>query len=237
MNKINKDIKDVNNVNDIVTFKQEINDLITECLKSENEDRMRLLSQMMTYFVRMKNVYSCCQSDDDDKVDDDTEDNFLSDESDTDYTKIMENRVYSSQYNSTRNYITNDNLDSVNNEIEKKITKKLLGINDMNDGIDVIDVIDYNRNNFYDISDNNLMDDNSVDQMNYLLANNENSDHGSNDNSNDNNNENSNHVDDENTHDVIQNNTKKTLKEFVAESYIEIIDKDQPIDYNEPTID
>jgi len=199
---------------EIIKFKQEVNDTIDNCIniirtgKPDDDNQLRLLTQVTTYYDRMKILYANQhgESDDDDK--------FISDESDNeDYSKIMENRVFANPNN-----VRDDNLD----KDEMKIRNQVLGLN--------FNISYQELNNLNDMNDMSQIfngDDTSVDPNIY----------DANENNVENNEENNEESDeDDQNNDPIINNTKKTLKLFVPEPDVEIINGDTMVDYDEPSI-
>ena len=207
-----------NEIADLVKFKQDINDLVDRCIEfvkeerknKDNSDMMRLITQVMTYYERMKVVYSNVQSEDDD------DDALISEDSDTDFTNIMADRVYCNPHN-----INDDDARTFRQENEMR--RKLLGLN-------------YDGYNEFDRTDDTSVDPTIYDDTNSTTWGQSPTDH----------------VPDEISEEeeqnldacergersanenFVMNNQKKTLKDFVEETDIELINEN--IDYEEPPI-
>ncbi|XWV26639.1 hypothetical protein QJ857_gp0422 [Tupanvirus soda lake] len=197
---------------DIIRFKQEINKTIDDYLNIVNTNAPddnhleKVIKQMMTYFDRMRSVYSSQQENDDD---DDDNDEFISEDNDDDYTNIMEGRIYSN---------TNNFRDPELALMENQLQRKLLGLN-----------YDLSYRDFSSLDHMGTIEDNSVDPTFYDNTNEINT---TEDDTND-----SNDDDDEEPGDCIVNNTKKTVKIFVSEPDIELVDENIVVDYNDPSIE
>lgn len=150
-------------------FKQEINEKIDTYISDLQKNstgkinNKRLLTHVVTYYERMKNIYECQKESDDENDDknnpfmDDESDTVLSDTDDNDYAKIFENKIY------------------VNNssQREKEIRDKILGMDNTSN-----DDKFYNRLNrtiltqTQNIGDKNIVEngDSSVDENMYSLG-------------------------------------------------------------------
>ncbi|XWV25663.1 putative ORFan [Tupanvirus deep ocean] len=194
------------NIADIIRFKQQINETIDEYLNivntnaSDNNHLEKVIKQMISYFDRMKSVYSSQQEDDDE------DDEFISEDNDDDYTNIMEGRIYSNMNN-----IRDPELSLMENQLQRK----LLGLNS-----------DLGYREFSSLEDMGTIEDNSVDPTFYDSTNETNT--ADSDNNDD---------DDDEPGDCIVNNTRKTVKIFVSEPDIELVDENIVVDYNDPSIE
>lgn len=191
---------------DIIRFKQEINELMDECIdilknnQSENCGQLHLMRNTINYYDRMKAFYSSKQSDDDDDV-------LINDSLDeTDYTYFMKDRV-SFNHNNLMSYKISER------EIKNSMcyTNTSLSYNEF-DQTDDLDYFDDSSADspFYDIFNSNMEneDDNAIEEE-----------------------------DDEEPGDPTVNNTKKTLKPFLPDTDLEILNGPDSIDYNEPMVE
>jgi hypothetical protein len=152
---------------ELIKFKQEISTVLDTCIeniktkKSDDSNLERLLLQVMTYYDRMKNVYSSQQSDDDEY------NKYISDESDKDddYTKIMQNRVFINPNN-----FRDENLVGQENELRRKLLglDYNLGFNEYDDNS--ADPPFYGDNN-NENNENNEPEEESDDDGDYILNN------------------------------------------------------------------
>jgi hypothetical protein len=242
---------------EIIRFKQEINEAIDNYLTTLKENNSsdktlgRIVDQVITYFDRIKSVYASRQSDDDDEgiVSDDKDDyNDNDNDNDNDYTRVMDGRTCFN-YNNYRD----PNL--VNQEYE--LQKKLLGLShNLNypafgdlDNLEEIDDSSVDPLIYHSANDNTTIgnddtnignDDTNIGNDNTEKIGNDDTNIGNdnednNQDNNEDNNEESNSDDDPNK--CIINNTKKTLKAFLSETEIELVDDNTIVDYNEPTIE
>lgn len=196
------------NIDEINKFKQDINVLIDKCMdmlkqnKSEFNNDIRLLVQQISYFNRMLIIYGSQHSDDD-------ESDFVSDDSDEDYAKIIEDRIYINSKNNLKEGVEKQ---------EKEIRKALLGLDDDFDefhkfGADSsVDPIIYDDN---DQNEDNKNNNHNEDKNNDTSDSSDSSDEDGN---------------------FILNNTKKTIKNFMSDSNIELVNENANDDYNEPFI-
>lgn len=203
---------------DLFKFKQEINQTIDECIESikendydNNNNNKRLILQIMTYYDRMKSLYSVQQSSDDE------DETFVSDDSDDDYTKLLEGRVYTNP---------NNLRDPELIKHEQELRKKLLGLSP---GCSM----GYPTMFDEELPNVGLFDDNSTDPTIYVSNGNEikNEDEMQNENT-----STSEEESEDEEGDCIINNTRKTLKTFIPDPDLEIITEDTTIDYNEPDL-
>src|SRR5687767_11927414 len=142
MSKMNESFDSVLTIINLTKFKQDLNENIDKCIldlqengssvvnvsaisennsekdknnSTNNNVNLRIINQTMTYYERMKQLYSCKQANNDE---DDDEDGFINDEdeenndSDCDYSDIMEGRIF-------RNDLSRQ---------ENEIRRKLLGL-------------------------------------------------------------------------------------------------------------
>ena len=172
-----------------------------------NNTTVRLIKQIISYYDRMKSIYSSKKSDDDDE-----DETFISDNDEDDYCGIMSDRIYIK--------------DSIINDHHKELNKKILGCG-----------TGYDKE-FGNLDEYGIIDDNSVDSVNYddlldKLYDNDEDNNGENNNGDD-----SEEDDDNESTDCITNNIKKTIIPFVQDTEIEIsVDCTSDNDYNEPTIE
>jgi hypothetical protein len=225
---------------ELLKFKQEIaQDIETylDILKKNTPDvnsTQRIIKQIINYYDRLKAIYSNQQSNDGSAISDDDE-NFISDSdddeniiSDDDYSGIMRNRIF------TNNSITKNDVNKNNNQDlidEDFLKKKHFGCS-----------LGYNKQ-FSNLDDMGIIHDSSTDSVIYDDVFNETTDrtfysyNGYDDKINSDN-ENNNDDSDEEPGDCIVNNNKKTIRDFVPNPDIEIIEGSIcNDDYNEPTID
>ena len=148
----NEVLDNVISIVNLIKFKQEINENIDVCIKNLEQDTFtdnhikRLMTQIMTYYDRMKHVYCCRRESDDEKeVDDNNEDEFMldddendiNDNDDSDYTNLMAGRIYGNESSK-----------------ENEMRRKLLGID-----FSLQDTLDENDDN----NDNDVLDGMSFD--------------------------------------------------------------------------
>lgn len=201
----------------IVRFKQQLNDMIDECVEKLKiiqpqdigiDKNFRILENVMNYYQRTLRMYSLQKSDSD--SDNDSDKTYLSDESDqeevVDYTGVIGNRLF----------VNHNNIRDIDLENhEKEIRKKLFGFPDeVNDDI-----------NFLFTSESTVNppanDTPNTDAINNGSTNTQDQDE-----------------DDESDEDCgnfILNNKKQTLLSYVDENEIEVSDT-AVVDYNDPVI-
>ena len=132
----------------LVKFKQEVTDAIDNCINliknndTGNSEAKRLITQVMTYYERMKTIYSSHY-----ESDDETDLGCVSEESDDsnsmeDYTKLMKDRIFISPNSTTSKNLMQE---------EAAIRRRLLGLDNE------FDVLDDN------VEHMGLLDDQSTD--------------------------------------------------------------------------
>ena len=142
---------------ELISFKEDINKTINEYLEilqingSDNNNTGKILSQVKSYYGRMKLIYENQYGSSDDETctsfaSDETSDNYDNDE---DYGKLMENRVYANHNN------IRDNLVS---ERENDLRRKILGLNYLISG---------NEGYTLGFNEQEDIDDTSVDPIDY----------------------------------------------------------------------
>ena len=239
----NKELNKVLTILNLTKFKQEINEIIEKYIEdlhnngtSNNDPNHRIINQVVTYYEKMKNIYSCRHEkddedgfiDDDDDEEDENEDdenNGNSSDDSNDYSNIMEDRTY-------RNDPGKHELDRQGDSIRRR----LLGINDLNNVFDDDDdettVIDTdtdlaykNINNSTEPSDSSadpVIYDYNVDEKNTPIDSKDQNE----------NTENSESSEEDIPGSYIIRNIKKTYKNDGLNS--EIVIDDSEINYDEP---
>ena len=188
-----------NEIADVIKFKQEINETLDTYISSlKNSDILfdkrlkRLVEQTLSYYGRMKVIYSSKyehddedDEDDDDENEDDVTSDIISDDSDDgEYAKLFEDRIYvnaaprqeapgpGGQFG--HGGINRTNFSTRNLEQrEEKIRSQLLGLNDLTynefDNLDdestILGFDDSSVDNtYYDTPDHTDITENSVDE-------------------------------------------------------------------------